>query len=354
MLRFTAIRRGILLMLLLSLLYFGPGLAQQPSAQQSPALPKAVSSYIDTHSHMDISDPERAVQAALGVMAQANASKIIFMPSPFATEDKVKFEVEKFMAAVKKHPNQIAYLGGGGTLNPMMQDAAHTPPTQETQRQFREQAEKLLREGAIGFGEISAEHIPSATSPSYSSAPADGPLFLILADVAARHDVPITLHMEPVPQDMPLPSNLKSPPNPPTLKENIKALERLLAHNRRAKIVWAHAGSTDNYGTRTPDLCRRLLVAHPNLFMEIKVEPANLGKNPLIAADGKIKPEWLKLIQDYPNQFLISTDQNYPPRQQSAMQRWQAMVLLFNQLPADLRQKLGIDNPTRVFFGKKS
>ncbi len=83
---------------------------------------------------------------------------------------------------------------------------------------------------------------------------------------------------------------------------DIAAFERLLAHNPRAKIIWAHAGA-DGTGFRTPDLCRRLLLAHPNLYMEIKADPLNPGKNyPLV--DGKIKPEWLKLFEDFPDRFI--------------------------------------------------
>jgi len=324
----------------------------QAAAQHSIKPVAALSPYIDVHSHMDISDPQRSVRSALDIMALANAKKIVFMPSPFTPGDKVMFEAEAFMAAVKKHPDKMVFLAGGGTLNPMIQEAAVSGASPEMQRQFREQAEKLLSEGAVGFGEISAEHVPSAASPSYMAAPPDGTLFMILADIAAQHDVIIDLHMEAAPQDMPLPSDLKSPPNPPTIHGNIAALERLLSHNPRAKIVWAHAGSTDDYGTRTPELCRRLLAAHTNLYMEIKVDPLNLGKNPVIAGDGKIKLEWMKLFQDFPDRFLIGSDQIYPLARPSEPQRWQAIVLLFNQLPADLRKKIGLDNPTRLYFGK--
>ena len=86
--------------------------------------------------------------------------------------------------------------------------------------------------------------------------------------------------------------------------------------------------------------------------MEIKVDPLNLGKNPAIDADGKVKPDWLKLFEDFPNQFLIGTDQNYPPVNPNDPQRWQAMVLLFNQFPASLRKKIGLENPTRLYFAK--
>src|SRR5262249_8061566 len=129
--------------------------------------------------------------------------------------------------------------------------------------------------------------------------------------------------------------------------------ERLLAHNSRAKIVWAHAGSTDNYGTRTPALCRRLLAAHRNLYMELKIEPLNMGANPLTGPDGRITPEGLALIKDYPDRFVVGTGQSYPPAVQAAPHRWQAMVMVFNQFPAGLRRKIGIENPTRLYFGKK-
>lgn len=170
----------------------------------------------------------------------------------------------------------------------------------------------------------------------------------MLADIAAQHGVPIDIHMEAVPAAMPLPSLLKSPPNAPELHENIAAFERLLAHNRRAKIIWAHAG-TDGTGFRTPDLCRRLLQANPNLYMEIKMDPENVGKN-YPAADGKIKPDWLKLFQDFPDRFIIGSDQHYP--EPKGTQRWQTVVMLFNQLPADLRKKIGTENIQHLYSGK--
>jgi len=107
-----------------------------------------------------------------------------------------------------------------------------------------------------------------------------------------------------------LPAGLKSPPNAPQLHANIAAFERLLSHNPRAKIIWAHAGS-DNTGYRTPDLCRRLLRAHPNLYMEIKTDPQLNGKNYPIE-DGKIKPDWLQLFVDFQDRFIIALTSTIP------------------------------------------
>ena len=239
-------------------------------------------------------------------------------------------------------------LGGGGTLNAMIQESvASGKAGTDVQKKFKDRAEELLREGVVGFGEMAAEHLGGATP--YQYAPADHPLFLLLADIAAEHGVPINLHMEAVPQSMPLPAGLKSPPNPKQLHENIAAFERLLAHNPRARIIWAHGGA-DGTGYRTPDRTRRLLEAHPNLYQEIKVDPVNPGKNSQLAG-GRIKPEWLKLYQDFPDRFLVGADQHYPePKGQP--QRWQATVLLLNQLPSDLRRKIGMDNALRIYAMK--
>lgn len=75
--------------------------------------------------------------------------------------------------------------------------------------------------------------------------------------------------------------------------------------------------------------------------MEIKLDPGNEGRNfPMVG--NKIKPDWLKLLQDFPDRFIIGSDQHYP--ESKGAQRWQAVVLLFNQLPPDLRKKIGTEN----------
>ena len=93
----------------------------------------------------------------------------------------------------------------------------------------------------------------------------------VLADIAAEHNVPIDLHMEALPQDIPAPADLK-PPNPSRLHGNIAAFERLLAHNRKARIVWVHLG-WDVTGFRTLDLTRALLARHENLYLQLRPLP---------------------------------------------------------------------------------
>jgi predicted TIM-barrel fold metal-dependent hydrolase len=306
----------------------------------------ALSPYVDAHTHFDEAHPDQAVQAALTALARQNAEAIFFQTPP-DTFDRGGVDAEVIQPSAKAHAGKLAVLGGGGTLNAMIQRSVSTGNTgPEVLKTFRDRAEELLRGGAVGFGEMTAEHFDGSTP--YQYAPADHPLFLLLSDLAAQHDVPIDLHIEAVPQSMPLPPGLRSPPNAPQLHENITAFERLLAHNPRARIIWAHAGS-DGTGYRTPALTRRLLQAHANLFVELKTDPVTPGRNyPL--ADGRITPDWLSLLQDFPTRFIVGSDQHYPePTNQP--QRWQTVVLLLNQLPAGLRRTIGSDN-VRVIYPK--
>jgi predicted TIM-barrel fold metal-dependent hydrolase len=321
-------------------------------AGQDQKVPKdpvsAISPFLDAHTHLDPTQIEHSIQAALQAITRENAAKIVLMPPPFTADDPTHYDADLILAEVKGHADKLAVLGGGGTLNAMIQESVRSGDAgAEVRRRFKKQAEELLHAGVAGFGEMAAEHFQGATA--YQYAPPDHPLFLLLADIAAEHGVPIDLHMEALPRGMPLPPELKSPPNPPQLRANIFAFERLLAHNPRARVIWAHAGS-DNTSYRTPELCRRLLTAHANLYMELKIDPANPGKNSLLTNDvnGPLDPDWLQLFQDFPDRFVIGTDQHYP-EPQAGQQRWEAMVLLLNQLPAELRKKIGMENATRLY-----
>jgi predicted TIM-barrel fold metal-dependent hydrolase len=326
-------------------------LPQRNSAQGSPSEPAAaLNPFIDVHTHLDETNVDGSMLAAINAMPQENLAKIIFMPSPFTLADSSRFDIERLLPAAKKYPGKIYVLGGGGTLNPMLIEAARTGYAgPDVQEKFKERAEAILAAGAVGFGEMTTEHFPSSTP--YQHAEADNPLLFLLTDIAAQHDVAISIHMEAVAQDMELPTPLKSPPNPSRLHANIAAFERLLSHNPRAKIVWAHLG-WDTTGSRTPELTRRLLEAHPNLLMELKIDPLDVEKNSPLSdgASGKIKPEWLKLLTDFQDRFVIGSDQHYPMG--SGPQRWQAVVTLLNQLPAGVRQKIGTENAFRVYHLK--
>lgn len=98
-----------------------------------------------------------------------------------------------------------------------------------------------------------------------------------------------------------------SPPrNPAVLKENIGGFERLLAHNRKAKIVWAHAGG-DPVGHFTPRLVRELLGRHSNLALSIR---PTTGPFPgaMVPPKGAINDDWIAVLRDFPDRFVIGSD----------------------------------------------
>lgn len=317
--------------------------------------------YIDAHMHVHAHsrsggavswDMESAANAALAAMDRFGVAASLIMPPPFSPGHDAAYDFEILTEAVRKHPDRFAFLGGGGLLNPLIH-AAQEPSqvTADLRRQFAGNARAILGAGARGFGEMTALHLSMNERHPFLEARPDHPLFLLLADIAARAGVPIDLHMEAVPENMDTPRRFlrRSPNNPARLGENIHSFERLLAHNRAAPIIWTHAG-WNNTGHRTPALMGRLLDAHPNLFMSIKIrDRGGRGGSPL-TADGGIRPAWLRLLADYPNRFLMAADQHYyVPGRGRQRQAERPAKRFFGLLPPALQRRIGHDNAVRLF-----
>ena len=318
--------------------------------------------YIDAHNHLvgqfrsrsgPAADYHGAAEITLAKMNALGIKKMIIMPPPFSPNHHGIYDLEHLADIVKKYPDRFAFLGGGETLNVIIQEAVHDGCiSSQQQRQFMERAREILSMGAVGFGEFAVEHLCLGSKHNHQSAPADHPLFLLLADIAAKHDVPIDIHMEAVPEPMPLPKGLRSPPNPRELSPNIEAFERLLAHNPKAKILWSHVG-WDNTGHRTAALTARLLERHPNLYMSFKISPrdSRAETRPIERGRG-LKAEWLKVIREFPNRFIIGSDQFYlspKMRGQIGPRSAEPTHKFFSLLPPDLARKIGYDNPKFIF-----
>lgn len=409
-------------------LFSAPGLAvSQPAADVIP--------WVDVHVHLlsrtgAENDFAGAAQAAMVAMDSGQVQSVV-MPMPQITGGRPPFDWRDFIDALKKYPGRFAFLGGGGTLNPIIMDNAPRATIDErTRAAFTRSAEEIIAAGAAGFGEMAAHHLSAMSGHPHESAPADHPLFLLLADIAARHDAVIDLHLDLVVNAMSPPPQFQSPLNPPTLAPNLAGLERLLAHNRAAKIVWAHAGS-DPLGTMTPALCRALLARHPNLYMSLRMPGQMPGSRPSMAGrpgmraasqmagggpsshmppgdmrggpmapggrmgpgggmgpggpmrqggpmgqgrpmfdqplahlaftpEGEPHPEWLALVQELPDRFVIGGDQfisspglsgsraglrfaQFAPVIRQRVQQFLAA------LPPDVARKLGTENARRLY-----
>lgn len=334
----------------------GPG--AMPPGGRAAGIP-----WIDTHVHLigdrgPSMDYRGAVAAALAVMEESGIQKMILMPPP-QVEGMAPGDSDSFLPALKGQLARFAFLGGGGSLNPLIQATPPEAVDDRVRRRFEAKAADILKSGAAGFGEMTAHHLSATTGHPYESTPADHPLFLLLADITARHGAVIDFHFDVVAEDMKTPDWLASPPNPAVFRANLPAFERLLAHSREARIVWAHAGS-DQLGHWTAELSRRLLGAHPNLFMSLRMGPGRAPQNHPLTMSGELKPEWLRLFQDFPDRFVLGGDQFIASpsargsgpgltfAQRAPMMR-QRTRLLLEALPPDLARKIASENAIRLY-----
>lgn len=314
--------------------------------------------YMDVHAHLfgvvghgNADDYEGAAEKALKTMDELGIRRMLVLPPPFGSERGRAYDAELLLGVIRRYPGKFAVLGGGGTLCPLILEAANKGKLSSDLRQrFEQQAERLAGTGIVGFGELTSEHFSLGPNHPYLSAPADHPLFLLLADIAARHNLPMDIHMEAVEEVADLDSRYRTPPNPSRLTPNIEALERLLRHNRQARIIWAHLG-WDNTGQRTVHLTRRLLERNSNLYMSFKIGQDSLPVNKPLGAGKELAAEWRALIEAFPDRFMVGSDQFFvtPRSDRRFPQHPKPVRILLNSLPEELATRVGVENPTRIF-----
>jgi len=106
-------------------------------------------------------------------------------------------------------------------------------------------------------------------------------------------------------------------------------------------------------------LLRRLIETHPNLYIAMRVERRlfrigerrSMMPNRMVDREWNIKPEWLRLLSDHPDRFMIGTDEFIQTAggrtrpQDSFYETWS----ILDQLAPDLARKVGRDNAARVY-----
>jgi len=316
--------------------------------------------WIDVHVHLfadkgALADFDEAARTALQMMETERIRMMLVMSPPRAREGP---DTESLTELTKQYGPRLAMLGGGGTLNPLLQEAGKSPEVSEGARQkFEETAERIIASGAKGFGEITAHHLSLAPGHAYEAVAPDHPLLRLLADIAARHDVPIDLHLDPVPSDVATPASLGAAQNPPVLQANIEGFERLLAHNRKTKIVWAHAGS-DPLGYFTPTLVRALLGRHPNLALSIR--PTSPRPGAMVHPTGEVNAEWVAVLRDFPDRFVLGSDTMIVATHYTGPQtprifasrgegQRHGIRRLLSVLPPDVARRIGYENAERLY-----
>ena len=316
---------------------------------------------LDAHTHITASPGggsfAPALKAELTAMNTFGIRKAIVMSPPRGAFIAANFDYPDFIKDVAPQRDRFAFLGGGGTLNPMMHGIDPAKVTEADRAKFRQSALDILAAGASGFGEMSALHVSLNAEHQYNYAPADHPLLLDLADIAAEHDVPIDLHMDLLTAPEPTPRQLAGYQNPKTLPATLPALEHLLAHNLKAKIVWDHGGS-DWIGHLTPQLIGGLMDRYPNLYMSLRPVPAPAPVSNKLFSQAGLNSQWASLLKRHPDRFFIGTDCFYVPpgatgapaefsRQNTV--KLQATRAFLRLLPVELARKIAYENAAALF-----
>lgn len=320
--------------------------------------------WTDIHFHWtmdDASSTQELAEKSLAIMQTENIRTLVVSSQPKPGPSGADFlEVQKLVAPYGK---RFAVLGGGNSLNPLMHQIYEGKVPAETIEKFRALAERSATSGVKGFGEIALHHISLNDQHAYEAIPADDELVKILVDVVAKHDLVIDVHFDPVLASMAKPARLTSPNNPATFEANFEAFERMLAHNRKAKIVWAHAGGVDMLGHYTPQLVASLLEKHPNLYFSLRP----MGRDPgvMLQVGGgpkgkRLNPEWVAVVEKYPDRFVMGSDSFLVAdsaqrvgaarifAENSARMR-QAIRDVLSALKPEIARKVGYENAERLY-----
>jgi hypothetical protein len=296
--------------------------------------------FADMHAHPVVNLRATSMPAAATIISAMDARGIhrtILAPPPATREDDDAgtYGAVKLSALVAEAPGRLAFSAGGESLNPMLQRVPASSVTPELLAAFRAAALGIAQAGAAAFAELGAEVLPAGKNMpgghSHQTSPADHPFLLALAGIAADFAMPIGLHMEALTGDGGGP-------------ENISAMERLLASNRQARIVWLHAG-WDRSGQRSVELMQMLLQRHPNLFMALKTDHLGIAATAPLHRDGRLKAEWLTMLRNFSDRFVIGSDQFYD----RAPERIDGVRQIVNALPADVARQIGSDNPGKIY-----
>jgi len=149
----------------------------------------------------------------------------------------------------------------------------------------------------------------------YDSANANGPVARKLMQLAEKQQLAVLAHVDDV------------------------AIDLLMAHAPRVRLIWAHTGIGGAPAARVDALMAR----YPLLMGELSYRPG------LTCDDGQLCPEWRALVTKYPDRFLIGSDTwvnqrwLYYDELMRGYRRW------LGGLPPDVARKVAWDNGARLF-----
>ena len=120
-----------------------------------------------------------------------------------------------------------------------------------------------------------------------------------------------------------------------------EAVEILMRHNPRARIIWAHTG----FGLAT-NRVTAMLDKYPKLWGELSY------RGGITDGSGKLTPEWRGLFERYPDRFLLGSDTWIPERWAAYGDIMAGYRAWLGQLPPAVAKQIAHGNARALFAGK--
>lgn len=223
---------------------------------------------------------------------------------------------------------------------------------------FLEKLERHVRTGDyFVMGEFEARHYPSKTNSRDVHTPVDSHRMQLVFQLSEEMGMPFVLHHE-------------------AEDELLPELERMLVKYPKAKVVWAHVGRVRNPDTwikfSKADGVREFLIKYPNLYFNfLQSRPGSrykfgegYSKDGHIEgvmydySSGKVKlhTQWKKLIEDFPDRFVIGSDTN-TGRGIAKYRKYDRVTYIFRDiilsgLKPDVAEKVAYKNAWKLMSGK--
>jgi hypothetical protein len=149
----------------------------------------------------------------------------------------------------------------------------------------------------------------------YDSANANGPVAKKLMQFAEKNNLAILAHVDDV------------------------AIDLLMAHAPKARLIWAHTGIGGAPAARVDALFAR----YPTLMGELSYRPG------LTCDAGKLCPEWRGLLLKYPTRFMIGSDTWVNQRWQYYDELMKGYRVWLGDLPPDVARGIAWGNGAGIF-----
>jgi len=293
---------------------------------------------VDVHNHLN---GDMSAEELIGLMDKNGVSRMVLMPRYFSGRRAGgSGSDEQALAYAKEYPGRfIPFVAGQRDI--LDERERWLNPDEEAQNFLREVETKLRTQSFYGIGELIIRHYPfedRAGGGRERDIPVNTPLMQRLADLAARHHVPLLIHAEGEP-------------------DVVVGMRQLLENNPAARIIWAH-----NCGRSSADIIRGMLARYPNLFCDLggmlngRFSPYGgywPKKTPwmFLIEDGRgqLLPEMKELYEAFPKRFFLGTDHAFTRSLRNFSRRIHRFRQLLSGLTPETARRLASGNADEMF-----